>query len=173
MKNPPHSRLTPFWLMVLIVVQSACAVFFFNDSAVDIFTIGLDSLDTHIVTEMLASIVLVIGVVVETSFLLRMLRRQAHMARGLEIASGALQHLIEGYYKSWALTAAEQDVASFTLKGFSIAEIASFRGSAEGTIKAHLNSIYRKSGVSGRTALVSLLLEDLMGGVLLDQEKVV
>jgi DNA-binding CsgD family transcriptional regulator len=44
----------------------------------------------------------------------------------------------------------------------SISEIAVLRGSREGTIKAHLNAIYRKAGVSGRSQLVSLLVEDLM-----------
>ena len=36
------------------------------------------------------------------------------------------------------------------------------RGSAEGTVKAHLNAIYRKAGVQGRGALLSMLVKDLM-----------
>lgn len=54
------------------------------------------------------------------------------------------------------------DVARFLIKGCEIAEIARLRGTAEGNVKAHLNAIYRKSGVSGRAALVSLLIENLM-----------
>jgi len=53
-------------------------------------------------------------------------------------------------------------VATFTIKGMSISEIASLRGSAEGTIKSHLSGIYRKAGVSGRGALLSLLIDDLI-----------
>jgi hypothetical protein len=60
------------------------------------------------------------------------------------------------------LTPSEQDVATFLIKGCDIAEIARLRGSAEGTVKAHLNAIYRKADVSGRAALVSILIEDLM-----------
>ena len=45
--------------------------------------------------------------------------------------------------------------------------IAELRGSAEGTIKTHLNAIYRKSGVSGRAQLVSVLVEDLLHAPLL------
>ncbi|MBC7740336.1 MAG: helix-turn-helix transcriptional regulator [Candidatus Saccharibacteria bacterium] len=65
-------------------------------------------------------------------------------------------------FRGWHLTPTEQDVASFTIKGCSIAEIARLRGSAEGTIKTHLNAIYRKSGVTGRAQLVSVLVEDLL-----------
>ena len=48
------------------------------------------------------------------------------------------------------------------LKGLSIPEIAQIRGSAEGTVKSHLNGIYRKAGVTGRGAFLSLFIEDLM-----------
>jgi DNA-binding CsgD family transcriptional regulator len=61
-------------------------------------------------------------------------------------------------------------VAAFTIKGFTIAEIAALRGSAEGTVKTHLNAIYRKAGVQGRGQLVSLLIEELLGGPLLRPE---
>ena len=37
------------------------------------------------------------------------------------------------------------------------------RGTSEGTVKAQSNAIYRKAGVTGRTQLLSLFLEDLMG----------
>ena len=69
-----------------------------------------------------------------------------------------------------ALTPAERDVAGFTIKGYSIAEIAQLRGSAEGTVKTHLNAIYRKAGVTGRGQLVSLLVEDLFRAPLLAQD---
>ena len=76
--------------------------------------------------------------------------------------------MIEGYYRDWGLTASEQDVAGFTIKGYSIAEIAILRGSAPGTVKTHLNAIYRKAGVAGREQLVSLLVEDLLRAPLLE-----
>ena len=62
-------------------------------------------------------------------------------------------------------------MATFLIKGADIAEIARLRGSAEGTVKAHLNAIYRKAGVSGRPALVSLLIEDLMTESLLHRAR--
>lgn len=36
------------------------------------------------------------------------------------------------------------------------------RGSAEGTVKAQLNAIYRKSGTANRAALMSLLIDTMM-----------
>ena len=63
---------------------------------------------------------------------------------------------------SWSLTPAEQDVANFTVKGYSISEIAQMRTSAEATIKTHRNAIWRKAGLAGRGQPVSLLIEDLL-----------
>ena len=53
-------------------------------------------------------------------------------------------------------------MALFTIKGLSIQEIAGLRNTSEGTVKAQSNAIYRKSGVSGRTQLLSLFLDDLL-----------
>ena len=90
------------------------------------------------------------------------------LGAGRHPAAGALADVIEGCYRNWGLTASEQDVAGFTIKGYSIAEIAILRGSAPGTVKTHLNAIYRKAGVAGRGQLVSLLVEDLRRAPLLE-----
>ena len=60
------------------------------------------------------------------------------------------------------LTPAERDVAWFTLKGFTNAEIARFRDTSEGTVKAQSYQIYRKAGVAGRPQLLSMFIEDLL-----------
>jgi len=65
-------------------------------------------------------------------------------------------------FSDWGLTVAERDVALFAIKGLSTLEIASLRGTAEGTVKAQTNAIYRKAGVNGRPQLLSLFIEDLM-----------
>jgi DNA-binding CsgD family transcriptional regulator len=83
------------------------------------------------------------------------------MEQGLAVARGSLAEVMLGYFQSWSLSPAERDVAAFTIKGYSIAEIAKLRGSAEATIKAQLNAIYRKADVQGRTQLISVLVEDL------------
>jgi soluble lytic murein transglycosylase-like protein/DNA-binding CsgD family transcriptional regulator len=103
--------------------------------------------------------------VFEGFYLRHLFRRQAHAERAVSVASGALHEVIEDYFEQWGPTPAEADIASFAVKGFSISEIASLRGSAEGTVKTHLNAIYRKSGLAGRGQLVGLWVEDLLSGL--------
>lgn len=154
-------------LVALIAFQTMTALFFIIDSAGDLMADSM--MPWHAIPEAAMTIGLVIGIVFEVRVLRRLLREKARMQQGLDAASGALAVLIAGYFRDWGLTQAESDVALFTIKGFSIAEIAALRGSAGGTIKTHMNAIYRKAGVPGRAQLVSLLIEDLMGGVLAPQ----
>lgn len=154
-------------LVALIAVQGFCAAFFLVDAVRDLTEAEVGSLfDPHRTVEIIAACSLIVGMWFALRLLLQSLRRQAHLERNLSVAAGALHDVIERYFDDWGLTPAERDVAAFTLKGLSIAEVAALRGSAEGTVKAHLNAIYRKSGVSGRAQLVSLLIEDLMAGPL-------
>ena len=154
-------------LTLLIVFQGLCCLFFLSDVMADLAEGGWTAVsDLHLLPELAASVGLVVGILFEARVLMRMLRKQAHMEKSLGVAAGALADLMDNYFAQWALTPAEQDVATFTIKGFSIAEIADLRGSREPTIKTHLNAIYRKSGVSGRGQLVSLLIEDLLNAPL-------
>jgi DNA-binding CsgD family transcriptional regulator len=98
----------------------------------------------------------------EVRVLLRLLARKAHLERQVSMAASALHDVIDAHFRDWGLTASEADVAWFTVKGLSIADIARLRGSAEGTVKSQLNAIYRKAGVANRGELLSLLIEDLM-----------
>lgn len=150
-------------LASLIVAQALCAAFFLSDALADFADIGPGALTTgYVGIEAAAALLLAAGIVVEFRMLMGLLRDQARLQRGLSIASGALEELMQGYFRDWRLTPSEADVARLTIKGMTIGEIAGLRGSAEGTIKTHLNAIYRKSGVTGRGALMALLIEDLM-----------
>jgi DNA-binding CsgD family transcriptional regulator len=60
------------------------------------------------------------------------------------------------------LTAAEADVALFALKSCEVNEIARFRGSAEGTVRAQLARVSAKAGVDSHSGLIALFLEDLI-----------
>ena len=146
-------------LLFVIVAQLLCAIFFVFDVVSDMESLASAA---HLVPEGLATLALLIGVVVEIRVLSALLRQQQQLKQGLAVASGALASVMENYFQQWKLTAAEQDVASFTIKGYSIAEISDLRGSAEATVKAQLNAIYRKSGTQGRMQLVSVLVEDLL-----------
>ena len=145
-------------LAALIVVQVICAIIFVRDVLGD-----LDTPDTlwHLAPETAATACLALGIVVEALVLHALYGRHQSMEQGLAVARGSLAEVMSGYFQSWGLSPAEQDVAAFTIKGYSIANIAKLRGSAEATIKAQLNAIYRKADVQGRTQLISVLVEDL------------
>lgn len=164
-RNAPRpTPRRPSSLVVLILFQALCSAFFIFDVIEDLRRGEIPVL--HMLPEIGATIGLFVGIAFEVRSLMALLRRQAHMEKSLGVAAGALAELMEDYFRQWALTPSEADVAAFTIKGYSIAEIANLRGSAEGTVKTHLNAIYRKAGVQGRGQLVSLLIEDLLNAPL-------
>jgi DNA-binding NarL/FixJ family response regulator len=73
----------------------------------------------------------------------------------------ALGKAIESQFAQWGLSAAETDVAGLMLKGASLKEIALARDTSEATIRQQAQSIYRKSGLSGRAELSAYFLESL------------
>ncbi len=157
-----NNRLS-YALVVLIIVQTLCAVFFVYDVLIDALAHVSNRADNiHLFVEIVATIGLALAIFFEISYLRSLLERNAQIERGMRVATGALHDVIEEYFSEWSLTPSERDVALFTIKGLSIAEIAELRDSRDGTIKAHLNGIYRKADVSGRSQLISLLVEDLI-----------
>lgn len=109
-----------------------------------------------------AAVGLIMGVVLGGVMLRRALRGRHTAEEQLRRASGAFMDLLQERFAEWALTPSERDVALFAIKGLSTSEIAALRSTSEGTVKAQTNAIYRKAGVSGRSQLLSLFIEDLM-----------
>ncbi len=64
-------------------------------------------------------------------------------------------------FKIWGLTDSESDIALLLVKGSSMKEVASIRGTGESTVRQQATSIYKKSGLENRNQLVSYFLEDL------------
>lgn len=160
--RPPST--TPLSLMILIAVQLFCAAFFVSDLAADIGYLGAGIFrDIHLMVEAAATLSLIVAIGIELRLMLRLLRREAHLVESLDMARAAVQEVIEAHFEAWALSPSERDVANFLVKGLTIAETAEMRGTAEGTIKAHLNGIYRKSGTHNRAELMSLLIDAMMG----------
>jgi DNA-binding CsgD family transcriptional regulator len=151
-------------LLLAIAVQAVAALFFVADIALDLSDSEIGAGVLHNGVELAAVLALVLGIALLWLELRRVMARQARMADQLRVASGALHDLLEERFDDWGLTPAERDVALLLVKGLSLAEIARLRNSAEGTVKAHCNKVYGKAGVTGRTQLVSLFLEDLMTG---------
>ncbi len=162
-------RGLPNLVITLIGVQTVCALVFLWDVAHDLREPG--GLSWHMVPEAMASIALLIGIAFEVVYLLHLLQRKASLERSVGMASAQLQDIIQSHFDSWKLTASERDVAALMIKGLSISEIASVRGSADGTIKAHLNAIYRKSSARNRAEVLSHIMDTLIDRPLLEPAK--
>ncbi|MBK6468142.1 MAG: helix-turn-helix transcriptional regulator [Paracoccaceae bacterium] len=154
-----------YWtLLVLFVVQLACALFFVGDILASVFGLPIGPMPWELreLLEVGAAFGLIIGVGLGGLALRRALRDRHRAEESLRRASGAFADLMEERFGEWGLTMAERDVALFAIKGMSTAEIAGLRKTSEGTVKAQTNAIYRKAEVSGRPQLLSLFIEDLM-----------
>ncbi|KNG95211.1 helix-turn-helix transcriptional regulator [Pseudaestuariivita atlantica] len=156
-------RAVPLGLGVLLVLQVASAVFFI----VDIFSalLGWRPLAWRLyeLVQVGAALSLILGVVA-TALVLRQSRMRLRRAEdAVRAARGAMTELMDERFDDWGLTPSERDVAIFSLKGLSIAEIAAIRATSDGTVKAQCAAIYRKAGVSGRSQLMSLFIDDLLG----------
>ena len=164
MTNSRFDPAQPSVLIALIVVQSICAAIFLGDIIADLLMPGaMNTEGPHAAIEAIATFGLIAAIVVEVRILMWLLRRKAHLEQSLKSAQGAIQEVIDTEFSAWNLTPAERDVATFLVKGLSTGEIAQMRGSAQGTVKAQLNAIYRKSGSGNRAELMSLLIDTLMG----------
>jgi len=123
----------------------------------------------HLAVELLVLIVAATG----TGLLWRKFRQtRTHLAKALveaeqwrqesrELMRG-LSVAIEHQFRRWQLTKAEAEVGLLLLKGLSHKEIAGIRSTSERTTREQARSLYRKSGLSGRSALSSFFLEDLL-----------
>lgn len=154
----------PWLFAVILAVQTICAIFFVSEILVAVLGLPIAPIPwtLHELIEIVAAIGLLLGSLLGALSLRAALCRTRRAERALQAASGAFMDLVNERFDDWGLTPAEQDVALFALKGFSIAEIADIRDTSKGTVKAQTNAIYRKADVSGRAQLISLFVEDLM-----------
>lgn len=146
-------------LAALTAVQGACAVFFVVDAGGDFFTEGVSAIS---VLEAAVALTLCLSTVLSLRELAYARAAAARASRALALAKGAFAEVVEARFADWALSPAEADVAMFLLKGMDAGEIAVLRGSAEGTVRAQLAAVYRKSGVSSRTQFAAIFLDELM-----------
>lgn len=156
--------MRPGLILFAVVLQVASLILFVVDIVASILGLFRVSWQVHEFIQIGAVLGLIIGAGISLWALLQTMRRNRRVEDQLRAASGAFTELMEDRFDGWGLTAAERDVALFSLKGVSPQEIAELRGTSEGTVKAQTNAIYRKAGVSGRPQLLSLFIEDLMEG---------
>lgn len=149
-------------IAMIVLVQVLSAVFFLANILSSVLGLAPINWQVSEYIELGAALGLLIGVVLGLMLLQRTLARNWLVEGQLRAASGAFMDLLEERLMQWQLTPAERDVALFAIKGLSLSEIAGLRGVSEGTVKAQTNAIYRKAGVTGRTQLLSLFIDDLM-----------
>lgn len=151
------------FLLALVIVQSICALFLLVDGIADYMgadqIIGVKDTDKF---EYLIVIVLIISILCITAILRRLYTRNITVESKLKAASGEFSKMLDEHFAQWKLTGSEKDVALLAIKGLDIEEISSVRETKAGTIKAQLNSIYKKAQVSGRPQLISYFVEELM-----------
>lgn len=138
--------MTRTWaLVVLFLVQAACALFFVSDivmSVLGLYPVPL-AWSTREVLELGAAVGLVLGLIFGALAIRRSLRELRATRDRLRRASADFMVILEERFAEWGLTPAERDVALFAIKGLSIADIAQLRATSEGTVKAQTAAIYR------------------------------
>lgn len=112
--------------------------------------------------QVLASLATVIGAAIGAGYVRATHRRMVRVNTQMEALAGQFHDHVAGQFEHWGLSKSEQSIATYTMKGFSNAEIASLRGTSESTIKSQLNAIYRKTGLANRQQLTTFFVEELL-----------
>lgn len=149
-----------YTLAVLVIINVLCAVFFIVDVIGDFKADGFGAI---LAVEALAAVALLVTTVLFLFELRDIMERQSAMEIGISAARGEMGNLINRFFDEWKLTDTEKQVGQLILKGFDNDTIATIRGTAGGTVRAQSTSIYAKAGVDGRSQLMSIFMEELLG----------
>lgn len=152
-----------FIIILAVILQLVACVFFLGQILLGLIGVSLRPLPWQLyeTLEILSGIALLAGVMMGGMLFRRSQKERHRIQTALRQASSAFGEVLVEHFAEWELSTAEKDVAMFLIKGSSTAEIAQMRNTSEGTIKAQNASIYRKAGVTGKTQLLSLFVEDL------------
>ncbi len=82
-------------------------------------------------------------------------------SRASELLHG-LGKKINEQFDDWQLSNAEKDVALFLIKGISLKEIATRRGTNEKTARQQASQVYTKAHLENRAELAAFFLQDLL-----------
>ena len=149
----------PAVLALVVLLQTSAAVFFVANVLAEWRE---DGLGPQLWIQSLVTLALILGVVLGTSELRRALNHQQDQDATIAKASGEMNRVVQRQFDTWQLSRAERDVAYLALKGLDVAEIATARNAAPGTVRAQLSAIYAKAGISGRAQFAAHFVEDLL-----------
>lgn len=167
--RPPGARLARGRIRLTVAalaVQGVAIAFFIGDVILDVAAVMAPRSSEHFWhagTELVAVLSLIASFALTLSILRDLYARLGETQAALGAAQGAFGAVLGAAFEDWRLTPAERDVALLSIKGLSIAEIAAIRETREGTVKAQLNAIYSKAGVSGRAQLLAHFIEIMLG----------
>lgn len=146
--------------VIAIVLQVFACIYFVGDALSDQGDPAASGVAS--IFEIMVALALLAGIVLGASYIMHLLREARIREASVAVARGALARILSERFVDWGLSAAEADVAMFALKGCTVAEIATMRSAAQGTVRAQLSQVYAKAGVTSQPMLMSLFLEDLM-----------
>ena len=164
--NPNKNSLrAAFAGMTVLIVSMA---FFLFDIVADISdhlamheTYGVGEL-IHLIFELVAVIGLGFGALTLRNQLALLHSDAERSAETIHVMRGHFEEVLELNFSRWGLTQAERDITLLIVRGLTVAEIAEARSTAQGTIKAQSSSIFRKIGVSSKTELMSLIIDEFI-----------
>ena len=97
-----------------------------------------------------------------TSRLTQMDKHCAELSKELIYAKKEFGEAITSQLQDWRLTGSETDVTWLILKGYNSKQIAQVKNLSEKTIRNQLSSVYKKSGLQGKHALIAWFMDDLL-----------
>lgn len=151
---------------VLMAIQVGCMALFLTDILYEIHLSGIDRAlvmsPVHLATEVGSLILLVSGFVIAHALLRQTRHDVEEKTRQLGSLRGHFDVILTDSFRAWGLSTAEADIALLSIRGLKISEIAQMRHTAEGTIKAQLSAVYRKSGIDSRTELLAHFMDEFL-----------
>ena len=154
----------PSLVWILVSVQSVCGFYFLWEILASIF----DLPDIPVrwqwreAIEVAAVLGLILGAALGVSLALHARQQISRADSARRLTAGDFSAEVSMRLQNMGLSPAETEVAWFLLKGMSLVEIASLRGTREGTVRAQSTTLYRKAGVSGKAQFLALIVEDLL-----------
>lgn len=151
-------------LWALVALQAVAGGYFLYTILASLF--GLPDLplrwQARELLDLTATLGLVFGTLLSVRLAIRAGRARDRADQAHRLTAGEFSAVVQDYFSRLGLTDAEREVAWYIVKGIPQAEIAQLRGTAEGTVRVQSTAIYRKAGVTGKSQLISLIVEDLM-----------